>query len=392
MQLYPLKFSPLLKTRIWGGSTICKLKNLPQSAEKIGESWEISDRPESNSIVSNGYLKGKSFQELREEFNTALLGTNLNANKPFPLLVKILDATDDLSLQVHPPKNVLNKLPHGAQSKDEFWYILSSTGGEVMVGLNRHCSKKQFIDNISSSNLKECLNLIPTQPHTLFKIESGTLHAIGKNNLILEIQENSDTTYRVSDWGRLENGKPRKLHTEESLLATNFASSGGKPLQVAFKNNYQVLNNHFCEVFNYYLTEERQMFTSEQVCEVISVTSGSVRVSSNGEFNNKNSKSSNYGYGFANVINKFSNRSATTTTGNNANKLGNTDTSKSSNSNNESINNSKIVKANNSASDSDESFTLNMGESCFIPANINYKITPTSTTASLLVTIPKVNK
>ncbi|UQY80291.1 mannose-6-phosphate isomerase [Candidatus Hepatincola sp. Av] len=348
MQLYPLKFSPLLKYRIWGGSTICKLKQLPADTKKIGESWEISDRPENNSVVSNGKLKGKSFQDLREEFSTKLLGTTLNPNKPFPLLIKILDAREDLSLQVHPPKKILNKLPNNAQSKDEFWYILNGSSGEVMIGLNRHCSKKKFIDNIDKDNLKKCLNLIPTQPHMLFQIESGTLHAIGKNNLILEIQENSDTTYRVSDWGRLENGKPRTLHKEESLLAINFSSSS-KPLEVAFQNNYQVLNNHFCEVFSYYLTETRQMFTNKLVCEIISVTSGSVTVSVS---NNSND-------GFANITDKS------------RRNIGSTNST--------------------SACSNDESFTLNMGESCFIPASVNYKITPTTTTASVLITIPKPN-
>ncbi|HTG43323.1 MAG TPA: type I phosphomannose isomerase catalytic subunit [Verrucomicrobiae bacterium] len=221
--LYPLTFHPIFKERVWGGRNLERLyqKKLPP-AVPIGESWEISDRPESVSVIANGPLAGQTLRHLMEEHSAALLGKAVPPATPFPLLIKILDAQDRLSLQVHPPARVAATL--GGEPKTEMWYLAEATpSAELFAGLKREVTQAEFEERLRNGTVAECVHRLPVQTGDVLMLPSGRLHAIGAGTVIFEIQQNSDTTYRVFDWNRLGlDGQPRPLHIKESLASIDF--------------------------------------------------------------------------------------------------------------------------------------------------------------------------
>jgi mannose-6-phosphate isomerase len=223
MDLYPLTFEPILKERIWGGRRLEQLyhKALPDGVP-VGESWEISDRPGDVSVVSNGPLAGKDLHWLVENLGRQLLGpTQLHAGR-FPLLIKILDARASLSLQVHPPAARAALL--GGAPKTEMWYVAEAVpDAELYVGLRRGCTKKEFGERIRDGTVADCFHRVRVRAGDVMFLPSGRVHALGAGMVIFEIQQNSDTTYRVFDWNRLGlDGKPRDLHIKESLESIDF--------------------------------------------------------------------------------------------------------------------------------------------------------------------------
>lgn len=223
--LYPLTFSPLFKERIWGGRQLAALygKQLPPQVP-IGESWEISDRPGDESVVTNGPLAGKSLHWLMENHRADLLGAAAPAaSGRFPLLIKILDAREKLSLQVHPPAAKATAL--GGEPKTEMWYIADATPeADLFVGLKPGATRTEFERRLQDGSVAECFSRIPVRAGDAMFLPSGRVHAIGAGNVIFEIQQNSDTTYRVFDWNRVDNvGKPRELHIAQSLASIDFA-------------------------------------------------------------------------------------------------------------------------------------------------------------------------
>lgn len=213
-----ISFKPIYKKRIWGGQMLAKRLGRPIPKDQpIGESWDISDREDDQSIVANGIHKGESLKNLLSSFGDQIMGPKFSKKTPFPILVKWLDCKETLSLQVHPPDRICKEL--GAQPKTENWYILDSQqDASLYIGLNSGITIEKFRENINSPNLKSFLKIHKSRPGNSYFIESGTLHAIGGGNLILEIQQNSDTTFRVHDWNRVGlDGKPRKLHVEKSV-------------------------------------------------------------------------------------------------------------------------------------------------------------------------------
>ena len=222
--LYPLTFHPIFKERVWGGRKLEQLyqKALPADVP-IGESWEISDRPGDESIVSNGPLAGKSLRWLMENQQDELLGSAMAQGDRFPLLVKILDAQDKLSLQVHPPAAVAPKL--GGEPKTEMWYIAAAASeADIYAGLKSGVTRAEFEEKIQTGAVAECFHRIVTHPGDALFLPSGRVHAIGAGNVIFEIQQNSDTTYRVFDWNRAGlDGQPRALHVAEALDSIDFA-------------------------------------------------------------------------------------------------------------------------------------------------------------------------
>lgn len=221
----PLIFKPIYQERVWGGRKLGELpgRTLPSDAP-YGESWELVDRPEAQStLVSGDFPEGISIRELLEQDATGIMGPDYNPKRPFPILVKWLDCKERLSLQVHPPAEIAPEL--GGEPKTENWYIAEAEpGAALIVGLKKAVSKEEFRTALEEERLEEYLHRFTVQPGDSVFVQSGRMHAIDGGNLILEIQQNSDTTYRVYDWGRMGlDGKPRQMHIEESLASIDFS-------------------------------------------------------------------------------------------------------------------------------------------------------------------------
>ena len=228
--LYPLLFEPIYQRRIWGGTLLPRVlgRKLPATAPgeaPVGESWEISDRDDAQSKVVNGALAGRELGELVRHYGQSLLGGKWRGGR-FPLLVKLIDAGERLSLQVHPDEDYCRAARDGSEPKTEMWYIVGCEPyGEILAGLTARATRDQLVKELASPQVAELLQRFPSQVGDSYFIQAGTVHAIGAGNLILEIQQNSDTTFRVSDWGRVGlDGKPRQLHVEQGLRAIGFAN------------------------------------------------------------------------------------------------------------------------------------------------------------------------
>src|SRR4029453_17011243 len=218
----PLTFEPIFMERIWGGRKLAELfgKKLPPSFP-IGESWEIVDRPEAQSVVRDGPLRGKTLRELWTQDRQSIFGNVPDATR-FPLLVKILDAREKLSLQVHPPEKVTAKL--GGEPKTEFWYIATADpSAELFVGLQEAVTRAQFEEALRAGTIAEYVHRIRVRTGDAMFLPAGRLHAVGEGNLLVEIQQSSDTTYRVFDWNRVDDqGRPRQLHVDQALQCIDF--------------------------------------------------------------------------------------------------------------------------------------------------------------------------
>jgi mannose-6-phosphate isomerase len=209
--------------RVWGGRNLERLYQKPLPPGKvIGESWEISDRPEAVSVIANGPLAGRTLRWLMEEHRRDVLGASADASGRFPLLVKILDAQQTLSVQVHPPARVAAEL--GGEPKTEMWFITDATPEAALyVGLKQGVTRAKFEQRIADGTVAECLPRLPVKTGDAMFLPSGRLHAIGAGNVLFEIQQNSDTTYRVFDWNRAGlDGQPRPLHVPQSLASIDF--------------------------------------------------------------------------------------------------------------------------------------------------------------------------
>ena len=230
--LYPFTFVPILKERIWGGRRLETLygKGLPPNVP-IGESWEISDRVGDVSVVSNGDFAGRDLHWLIQHLGKELVGGAVLQNDRFPLLIKILDATDTLSLQVHPPAAKAEAL--GGEPKTELWYVADAQpGAQLYVGLRRGSTPEQFAEKLKDGTVADCFHRLPVTAGDAMFLPSGRVHALGAGMIIFEIQQNSDTTYRVFDWNRAGlDGKPRDLHIKESLLSIDFEDFEPEPLR-----------------------------------------------------------------------------------------------------------------------------------------------------------------
>src|SRR5205823_4251434 len=194
--LSPLIFEPIFMERIWGGRKLAELfgKELP-SNKPIGESWEIVDRPETQSVVSNGPLKGKTLHELWSQHRKEIFGDVLEAPR-FPLLIKLLDAQEKLSLQVHPPEKIATKL--GGESKTECWYVAAAeAGAELFIGFSQQITREQFEKSVQAGSAADHVHTIRVQQGDTMFLPAGRFHAVGAGNVLVEIQQNSDTTYRV---------------------------------------------------------------------------------------------------------------------------------------------------------------------------------------------------
>lgn len=217
-----LKLSAPCKDYIWGGEILRREFGKKSGSDRIAESWELCCRKDGQSVIEAGEFAGKTLSELiRDKGKIAVLGTESERFEDFPLFIKLIDAADNLSVQVHPPDDYALK-HEGERGKNEMWYVVDADeGAELIFGFKREISREEFAERIRNGTLLEVADNVPVHKGDVLFIESGTLHSIGKGILIAEIQQNSNTTYRVYDYGRVgKDGKPRDLHIEKALDVT----------------------------------------------------------------------------------------------------------------------------------------------------------------------------
>lgn len=230
---YPLQFQPEFKERVWGGRALEQFGLTPPEGH-IGEGWMIADHPNGTTKVINGALAGKGLDEVREQLGTAWLGTKGVSEKGgrFPLLIKLLDCNDDLSVQVHPTDDY-EALPPGELGKTEMWYVLDAKpGAHIIYGLNEGVDRAVLKEALENGTVMDTLRQVPVEAGDTFFIPAGTVHALCAGVVVAEIQQNSDTTYRIYDYNRPGlDGKPRELHVEDSLNVTAYEGAGATTMK-----------------------------------------------------------------------------------------------------------------------------------------------------------------
>lgn len=276
-----LRFQPLYQERVWGGRALeTSLGRKLPAAQPIGESWEIVDRPEAQSVVEGGALNAQSLRTVLTKHAADVMGPKWPAAKPFPILVKWLDCRERLSLQVHPPAAVAGELK--GEPKTENWYIAETApGAELIVGLKRGATREQFERAIKDRTLEQCVHRFRVAAGDSILVHSGQVHAIDAGNLILEIQQNSDTTYRVYDWGRVGlDGQPRQLHVAQSLRSINWNDFEPAPVRAAPTSGVIADCAEFTIRRVVLGAGERAHLRAGEQPRIVSIVSGSVRAAS----------------------------------------------------------------------------------------------------------------
>ena len=253
MKLYPMKLTAPSKDYIWGGNRLREEYGKLSDADKIAESWELSCHKDGESVIANGEFAGMTLTAFIEKAGREVLGDNCRKFEYFPILIKLIDAKDNLSVQVHPNNEYAQRV-EGEYGKTEMWYIVDcDPGAELLYGFKHDITKDEFERRIKDNTLLEVTNSVEVHKGDVFFIEAGTLHAIGKGILIAEIQQNSNTTYRIYDYGRVgADGKPRQLHIDKAVEVTELTPPKYpyKPMgDEEFKDGYteQLLSK--CEYF-----------------------------------------------------------------------------------------------------------------------------------------------
>ncbi len=226
--LYPLKFSPILKDKIWGGTKLEKLFGKPASSDKLGESWELSGYEGDESVVINGLLAGNNLVELIEIYMGDLVGDKIYDafGLSFPLLFKLIDANENLSIQVHPGDEVAAER-HNSYGKTEMWYVVDADpGAELIIGFTKDCTPDEYVEALDAGEVESLLQKVPVKKGDVLFIPAGLVHAIGKGVVVAEIQQSSDITYRIYDYKRVDDkGNERELHTEQALDVIDFSAA-----------------------------------------------------------------------------------------------------------------------------------------------------------------------
>ncbi len=279
-KLYPLVLKPVVKDYIWGGTRLKDEYGFETDKKVAAEGWMLASHKDGTNIVANGELKGKTLDEALTAFGY---------KDKFPVLIKLIDAKDRLSVQVH-PDNAYALAHEGEYGKTEMWYIVDSEpGAKLIYGFNREIGREEFEERIKTNTLDDVMNCVPVRKGDVFFISAGTLHAIGKGILIAEIQQNSNTTYRVSDYGRLgADGQPRQLHIEKALDVTDT-----KPSEIPYGNVDEVKEYSYgtkrrlarCEYFDVTLLELRgtKEFRAEKKFVSLLVLDGRTELKHNGK-------------------------------------------------------------------------------------------------------------
>jgi mannose-6-phosphate isomerase len=284
--LYPFVFQPIFKDRIWGGRELERLyaKKIP-AGQPTGESWEISDRPGDASVIANGPLAGKDLRWLMENHAAEILGdAKPAAQGRFPLLCKILDAREKLSLQVHPPASKAAELK--GEPKTEMWFIADAApDASLYVGLKRGVTRAEFEKKISDGSVADCFHRIPVKAGDTMFLPSGRVHAIGDGLVIFEIQQNSDTTYRVFDWNRVGlDGKPRERHIAQSLASIDFNDFEPKLVPANYRQGLnfkfrQLVEDPLFNVQELVFEKDGSVKLAGSYLRIIAVTKGAAKIS-----------------------------------------------------------------------------------------------------------------
>ncbi len=258
-----LKFYPILKEKVWGGKKLKTVLNKSSDSDKIGESWELSGLPGNISVVSEGEFKGQTLNHLISKYKDVLVGKRVfeKYGENFPLLIKFIDAADDLSVQVHPNDETAQKL-YGQNGKNELWYIMDSDrNSELILGLNKTLNTEEFRNSINRNTLTENLNTVKIKKGDVYFIPAGRIHAIKKGVLLAEIQQASDMTYRIYDWNRKGlDGKYRKLHIDEACKVAELKT------KKSYLTKYSEKINTFVQcVSNQYFSVNLLKFNTEIV-------------------------------------------------------------------------------------------------------------------------------
>ncbi len=252
--MYIMKLIAPCKDYIWGGTKLREEFGKNSDADKVAESWELSCHKDGMSIIENGEYAGKTLQEYINKEGPGVLGKNCERFEYFPILIKLIDAKDNLSVQVH-PNNEYALRAEGEYGKTEMWYVIDADeGSELLYGFKRRITREEFTERIENHTLLEVTNNVPVHKGDVFFIDAGTLHAIGKGILIAEIQQNSNTTYRIYDYGRVgKDGKPRELHIEKACEVTDLVPPARRIRpqgELEQKNGYAETLLATCEYFN----------------------------------------------------------------------------------------------------------------------------------------------
>lgn len=285
-----VKLNPAFKDYLWGGTKLKENYGKETDLDIVAESWELSVHPDGPSIVTSGEYAGLTFPEYLEKQGKECLGTKGNAFEFFPILIKFIDAKQPLSIQVHPDNEYALRVEH-EYGKTEMWYIMDcEEGASLYFGVNQEISKEEFASRIQDNTLLDVLKKVPVHKGDVFFIKAGTIHAIGAGTLICEIQQNSNTTYRVYDYGRVgKDGKPRELHVDKAIDVSNLSpiDSDFKPcgpeLTVGDADSVRLAT---CEYFTTYETTlhgQTTLNVDEESFGSIVVLDGSATIENNGE-------------------------------------------------------------------------------------------------------------
>lgn len=260
--MYPLKFKPILKQTIWGGDKINELKQIHKGMPSVGESWEISAVEGAESVVANGEYKGYTLSRLIRQLKDELVGTDIYARfgGKFPLLVKFIDAHEDLSIQVHPDDNLAMKR-HNSLGKTEMWYVLhADKDARLIAGFSKRITPKQYKEKVNDGSFADVLQSYEVQEGDVYYIPAGRVHSLGKGTMVAEIQETSDLTYRIFDYNRKDkDGHTRPLHISQAVDAIDYDD-----VETDAKVAYELVDNEPVEVVSspkfttsvYHVTEE----------------------------------------------------------------------------------------------------------------------------------------
>lgn len=230
---YPMKFVPVYKDYPWGGSRIPETYGRDVPAGVYAESWEMADRDDGMSMVANGSLAGQTLREVLHADSIGIMGTRIEGTT-FPLLIKLIDAKQKLSVQVHP--NDATAATYGGEAKTEMWYLLGDNQTQVYCGLNEGVTKTSFLAAVENGTSADTLQTVPVENGSVVFVRGGRVHAIDSDCLILEIQQNSNTTYRIHDWGRMGNdGQPRELHVEQAINVIDWNDHGNPLVEPTLK-------------------------------------------------------------------------------------------------------------------------------------------------------------